>query len=151
MPLIKVAPGQKVKATVANNNWIWAGRMAFTSFYPMDIAGAYAVQDLGETTKPWGNYFGQIFGAWDFTKVIATDYLAASDLIVVAYSDGTNAPQILGYTDAASTPTTLICFDRSNPSFAASITMPVRKGDYWRIEGTGDGTQKVSVLPIGAS
>lgn len=55
MTFNNIADGQPGLATPAMQNWRHAGRLAFSSFYPMNASGAYAVQDLGETGKEWGN------------------------------------------------------------------------------------------------
>jgi len=69
------------------------------------------------------------FGAW-VSKSDNTVYQAATDGFVIVYC-ATGA--VTGYTDASTPPTTtrLITYGES----ANGFTMPVRKGDYWKVAG----------------
>ena len=88
---------------------------------------------------------GTIFGLWDADKVKDTIYQAATDGLVigVSLSDSTG---LYGYTDAATPPTVL----RSSCPGLGSITMAVKKGDYWKIVLWGAGVSySLYWLPIG--
>jgi hypothetical protein len=75
------------------------------------------------------------FGSWT-SKSNDTVYLAGTDGFVcgIAYGGG-NLPR--GYTDGSNPPTTLraAAYSPGGESLASSFTMPVRKGDYWRVVG----------------
>jgi len=74
------------------------------------------------------------FGAWDDTPVEDTSYLAATDGLVCCTASTENA-LIQGYTDGDDPPTTERVRDLggSGSGNDAGLTMPVRKGDYWKI------------------
>lgn len=99
---------------------------------------------------------GLAFGNWvDMTAVAsggATQGPAASDGFVVAYFTGGTSAYIEGYTDGSNPPTTMRSSNRflrthSDSGFfqSASITMPVKKGHYWRVKGR---ITKVYWIPI---
>jgi hypothetical protein len=73
-------------------------------------------------------------GAWA-SKLNDTAYLAATDGFVCATSpNGSTA--VNGYTDGSNPPTTLVLTNYSNGGApACSITLPVRKGNYWEVTG----------------
>ena len=77
---------------------------------------------------------GNLLGAWE-SKDNNTVYQAATDGFVMAYCNSTQH-RIIGYTDGNNPPTTIRIRDHAaGPSVDnASITMPVRKGDYWKVE-----------------
>ena len=88
-------------------------------------------------------------GSWDATKSFATNYQAATDGFVIAGIDnnlGVNdVVNLHGYTDSSATPTTVraCCgVDEKTGIEHASLTMPVKKDDYWRVDRSGtEGTQ----------
>jgi hypothetical protein len=87
-----------------------------------------------------------VFGSWA-GKLSSVSYLAATDGVVLAYSLLKNQAHIIGYTDNSNPPTTIRTrnyIQLNNPCYA-NITMPVRKGDYWKVAGAGT----VYWLPIG--
>ena len=85
-----------------------------------------------------------IFGAWA-SKVDSTSYLAASDGFVCA--DGGTANNVYGYTDEDNPPTTLrVRSPAPGGAVGHSITMPVKKGDYWKVTGA---VVNIYWLPIG--
>ena len=95
-------------------------------------------------------------GAW-VGKAINTIYQAATDGFVLAYeySDVNGAVLLLkGYTDSSPTPTTerTMVWGENNPalntSTSMSIMMPVRKGDYWKVE-CGGWNYQVYWIPFG--
>lgn len=81
-------------------------------------------------------------------------YQATADGFVCAYStgQGVGGIDITGYSDSNSSPTTLIVKSLNQVSVSAysSITMPVRKGNYWKVttDGAG-GTIVVNFIPFG--
>ncbi len=84
------------------------------------------------------------FGTWEL-RTNNTNYLAGSDGIVTAYNGG--GITIHGYTDSSSSPTTVRIYNQGDASTGnTGLTMPVRKGDYWRVEGA---TGAVYWIPIG--
>lgn len=103
----------------------------------------------------------RVLGTWDTSKIKDTVYQASTDLIVCAnlVLDAANSENtVTGYTDSANPPTTVIDEDTtaqgSNAVIRrASITMPVRKNDYWKVAhtlGVGSwGTVTIKVIPIG--
>jgi hypothetical protein len=97
-----------------------------------------------------------ILRAWDTSPSFATDYLAATDGIVVAGFNGglaaNNTAYMQGKTDSSSTPTTIrgSCgVDEKGGIQHNSFMMAVRKGDYWRVDRSGtEGTQFLNWLPL---
>jgi hypothetical protein len=86
------------------------------------------------------------FGSWA-SKSNNTVYQAATDGFVVALNNQ-YAGEIKGYTDGSNPPTTQRAWSSANNGgdTGRDITMPVRKGDYWKVTG---GTT-IYWLPIGA-
>ena len=66
-----------------------------------------------------------------------TDYLASTAGIVVAHGTkaGGSACNLQGLTDAATTPTTVVAkgFTANTASNAASVTFPVKNGNYYKV------------------
>jgi len=95
-------------------------------------------------------------GAWSTSPSFATDYLAATDGFVVAGFNGglgANASAYMqGKTDGAGTPTTVraTCgVDEKGGIQYNSFMMPVRKGDYWRVDRSDtSGTQFLNWIPL---
>lgn len=85
-----------------------------------------------------------VFGAWA-SKTNDTSYLAASDGFVCAL--GGLGEDVTGYTDSSDPPTTVRIWGWANAGAKDSVTMPVRKSDYWKITGAST----VYWLPIGAA
>jgi len=95
-------------------------------------------------------------GNWQ-ARSFAAVYQAATDGFVIATAGesvaGWNVVSIKGYTDGADPPTTMRVYDSSTvyeAGVTASITMPVREGDYWMVElyrGTTD--QLIFWVPLG--
>ncbi len=86
------------------------------------------------------------FGSWA-SRSNNTVYLAASDGFVLAYDNYDPTTNLYGYTDGSNPPTTLRQQFRieANANAAGGITMPVKKGDYWKIVGANT----VYWLPLG--
>jgi len=89
---------------------------------------------------------GSLFGTWA-SKATDTSYLAATDGLVCAYSQ-TGTALLYGYTDSSNPPTTQRLED--DPAGIAGggrcLTMPVKKGDYWKVTGAAT----VYWLPVGS-
>lgn len=82
----------------------------------------------------------QIFGGW-VAKTDSIVYHAPTDGYAMGYNSSSGfGVSILGYTDGSAAPTTLRksinIYNADNPGEIADITMPVRKGDYWKIVGS---------------
>ena len=80
-------------------------------------------------------------GTWQ-SKSTNTVYLAPTDGFVLAYSHGPDGAVLIlrGYTDGSNPPTTLRTRAVDSSSWLpmeVSIMMPVRKGDYWKLESGG--------------
>lgn len=74
------------------------------------------------------------FGAWA-SKSDNTVYEALTDGLVVAYAVQTD---ITGYTDGSNPPTTIVQRDGdSGTNCNGALCMPVKKGDYWKVVGSG--------------
>lgn len=99
----------------------------------------------------------RMFGSWTTSGLtVGTNYQASTDLFVLAWNDvdGNDRARLNGYTDSNSNPTTLVARDASayngGTGVHAYIMMPVRKGDYWRIERPdNNGSYRISTLPLG--
>ena len=80
-----------------------------------------------------------ILGVWS-SKSNNVNYLAATDGFVCAYGSGVNG-SVEGYTDATTTPSTLRVCTQGDVQQAGryGLTMPVRKGDYWKVTGATNG------------
>ena len=92
------------------------------------------------------------FGAWA-AKSANTAYLASTDGIVVAYLhiSGGGTLQIL--TDAANPPTTARAYlhtGSGTTEVGSSLTVPVRKGDYYLISQSGGSGFYAYWLPMGS-
>jgi hypothetical protein len=73
------------------------------------------------------------FGAWA-SKTNATSYLASTDGIVTAIT--TTGGYLTGKTDGSNPPSTI---RSGGVSYATSITMPVKKGDYYNVTDSSGG------------
>lgn len=91
------------------------------------------------------------FGSWDTSVAVDTTYQAATDGIVTCVT-ATSGSNLEARTGSSNPPTLLIGrIDRSTDSLQdfGSITMPVRKGDYWRVDRTHGSTGGCHWLPLG--
>jgi len=93
----------------------------------------------------------KVFGDWE-SKSTGTIYQASTDGFVVGYFTGTSGSSTLtGYTDANSSPVTLVVYDfPETDDRPCSFIFPVRKGDYWVVRAS-NGTAVVRWLPLGTS
>lgn len=117
-------------------------------------ASAQSATISPDTPAPPAGLIG--LGGWDATKSFATDYQAATDgLVMAGINSGLGVNQnvsMQGKTDASSTPTTVrACCqaDQKATLLYASMTMPVKKDDYWRVDRSGtEGTQFLFWIPL---
>lgn len=72
------------------------------------------------------------FGLW-VAKSNDTVYYAESPGFVCAYGGGGISTYVYGYTDSSNPPTTCRLKDVIDSIHYGDITMPVRKGDYWKV------------------
>jgi len=79
------------------------------------------------------NYYGNNLGSW-VAKSNATTYQASTDGFAIGEALS-GASEVDGYTDAATPPTTRRASNWSTTGTRASITLPVKKGEYWKITG----------------
>jgi len=85
-----------------------------------------------------------IFGSWA-ARANNTVYQAATDGFIIAITPN-GATQVFGYTDGSNPPTTVRAVNYTNGAAPiCSITMPVRKGDYWKVTGAST----VYWMPVG--
>jgi cell division protein FtsL len=86
-------------------------------------------------------------GAWQ-SKDVNTVYYTNTDGFVVAfgYSPGTYI-RVSGLTDSSNPPSTIRAVDDGRGLNHASIAMPVRKGDYWKV--TGGSNVIIYWIPLG--
>jgi len=90
----------------------------------------------------------EIFGAWE-DKNAGVVYQAPSDGFVIAIAQGANV-LIEGLTDSNNPPTTRRVWENAVNQAPESVTMPVKKGNYWRINFSAATTySRVSWLPLG--
>jgi len=77
------------------------------------------------------------FGNWE-SKDADTVYQATTDGFVCAYTDYADAAGVTGYTDSSNPPSTIRARNKEDGEdwCYASITFPVKKGDYWKVTGT---------------
>lgn len=101
-----------------------------------------------ETITNENNYYALQLGDW-VSKSDDTSYLALTDGFVCAYSIG--QASMYAYTDASNPPTTQRVFQgNATGNNGPGITMPVKKGDYWKITAT-TGTKTVWWIPLNNS
>ena len=88
---------------------------------------------------------GSLLGSWT-TRSSGTTYLAATDGFVCAWSNAANST-IKGFTDSSTPPTTQRVGNFGDAAaFNHGLTMPVKKGDYWKVTGAAS----VYWLPLGS-
>jgi hypothetical protein len=102
---------------------------------------------------------GGVFGSWtnrdsvNNTLVKDATYNATSDGFVSVYVTAFTV-EVYGYTDSSNPPTTLRFIASAahaatgNPK--GSFTMPVRKGDYWKVTTNTGSPDSIQWLPIGS-
>lgn len=93
------------------------------------------------------------FGAWtdkdssNNSLVLTSVYKATSDGFVIAYGYSHGGP-VYGYTSSANPPVTERCREDSGMPNKGTLTMPVRKNDYWRVISAS--STKIHWLPVGS-
>ena len=123
----------------------------------LDVAGSTGIRaeqicdESGNNCKDLSAGWEIDFGTWDSSKNFDTVYQATSAGFVTftASSPANDSHTYLtGQTSSSSDPTTIRCIARARAigsiqySPGASCTMPVRKGDYWRVSVSGTGGTK---------
>lgn len=90
------------------------------------------------------------YGTWANSTSDYTDNLATTDLLVSAYITCNAQSSVEGRTDENTTPTTVVAkgFGDANNA-GASITFPVKKGNYWSVVPSGHLAITVYVLSVG--
>ena len=95
--------------------------------------------DGTDSKKLGASGISAVLGAWVDKSSSYGAQQAATDGFVLARGTIPNGAYIGGYSDANSNPTTSRTYFVGNPSqFVVSITMPVKKGDYWKITTDGN-------------
>jgi hypothetical protein len=89
----------------------------------------------------------KMLGTWS-AKSLDTNIQAPSDGFVQAVSTSGDG-YIYGYTDSATTPTILRAQIYSASASGKFIMMPVRNGDYWRVEQGASAVVTVYWIPLG--
>lgn len=124
--------------------WLFEGTVGFNDevdFSAVNISGTLSIDGYVDA-----------FGAWASLNT-NTSYEAGSDgLVIVSYTHASTECAAVGYTDSNNPPTTARCrFSTNNLSNPknVSFTMPVKKGDWFKIVSTG-GTPTIYWLSIGA-
>ena len=126
-----------------------------------DITSTNTNGDINITPNGTGQVtFGKMLGSWSSETVAEnTAYQAVSDIIVsviATYSSGDNYILVNFVTDSNSSPTTVVGTYSSFNSVATipktTILMPVKKGDYWKVQRTAGGTLTYTgySIPLGA-
>ena len=83
-------------------------------------------------SSDWKSLGGGALGNWE-VRSANTVYLAATSGLVCAYTP--NSGTAVGYADSNNPPTTVRQSASMVGSGSQSITMPVRKSDYWEVTG----------------
>jgi hypothetical protein len=92
-------------------------------------------------------------GAWSSKTSSYGAQQAATDGFVIASVGFSESGRLDAYTDAASDPTTVRCHcsnDNGGNLDNETITMPVRKGDYWKIVISNATVNSVYWIPLGS-
>ena len=94
------------------------------------------------------DYYALQMGDW-VSKSNDTSYLATTDGFATGYNNDSSGNYFHGYTDAANPPTTVRVKGGSNGDTGnfPGIMMPVKKGDYYKVTGTG-GTPVIFWIPL---
>lgn len=97
--------------------------------------GSFYNDSDGNITRIVNDSFFSELGTWT-SKTIGTTYQASTDGFVVAWysSAGTH---VTGYTDSASTPTTVRAKDPTDGGNGGGICFPVKAGDYYKVTAGG--------------
>jgi len=117
-----------------------------------DIASLATIANL-DVVNVNGSTYGSGLGSW-ISRSNNTSYEATTDGFVVAYGGDTGGVGgFYIYSDANATPTTMIarCYTSgADVGVVQTATVPVKKGDYWRVVKSGSGaTPTVRWIPLG--
>lgn len=107
-----------------------------------EIGAALAVTYAG-SHEGTGGSDGTKFADWIPLAADTASHLAYGDGFVLARSGVGTSADIRGYTDSADPPTTLMAGNshyEGTQSTVSSFSMPVRKGDYWKVTGVEAGS-----------
>ena len=127
-------------STAAGDILYLSGAKAFTRL----AKGTTAQYLKGGDSPSWAT-FPPGLGDWDGGSYSDdTSYLAATDGFVCAF--GQHTTSMLGYTDASNPPTTQRCANWATSGVDCGITMPVKKGQYWKVAGA----DHINWIPLGA-
>ena len=109
----------------------------------------YILTGAGAAAPTWSPFIG--FGSWA-AKSDSVVYQAATDGFVVGFGAVANGGHLYMYTDSAASPTTvrLHLTYTSGGSGTLSGMMPVKKGDYWTANGTGEVWTTLFWIPLGS-
>ena len=122
---INLNPGDSVQLITDGSNWIQVN--------------ASKITPLGTKSTSFTN---------------AVNYLAATDGFVYGYTaSGATSNQINVLSDATTTPTAVIQIIGTNTTannFAIGFCVPIKKGNYWRIDLTAGTVPTLNFMPIGA-
>lgn len=92
-------------------------------------------------------------GSWA-SRSTSTNYYADTDGFVCASVGAGVRAEVRGYSDATSSPSTLIAINRTDTANNeyAFISFPVKKGDFWRVTNNSespDGYENIRWIPFG--
>ncbi|MFH1837997.1 MAG: hypothetical protein ABH808_00650 [Candidatus Kuenenbacteria bacterium] len=87
----------------------------------------------------------KVLGDWE-TKTADTIYQAPTDGFVTFYCSGSKCTcELYGYTDSNSSPSTL----KTRSIGHNGSSFPVKKGDYWKVSKSQNGTPSIYWIPLG--
>jgi hypothetical protein len=85
------------------------------------------------------------------SKNVGTIYKATTDGIVTVSSEFSDAGSLTGYSDASSPPTTMITsLEEGSTAVVVGMTFPVKKNNYWVIEGVNNTSTLLKWTPMGS-
>ena len=99
----------------------------------------------------WATDQEPVAGGGSATYASDTVYLAATDGFVMAYAGGAASYDVQAYTDSSNPPTTLRGRASNGSTDAGergTITMIVKKGEYWKAITTGDDATSIFWIPL---
>jgi len=122
--------GTVISAAAVNNNFneLYAAKWGVNGSNYYYNSGNVGIGTDSPGAKLEVNGTVKMFGNWNGGFIQGNSYLAPTDGFVLAYG---NAGNTIGLTDSSNPPTTIRVFSAS--STYSSITLPVRKGDYWKV------------------
>lgn len=140
-------------AGVTSGSMLYFSAVGTISAFASGTSGKYLMTTGASSSPIWNTISitsGTIFGTWS-ASVTGTVYQAATDGFVTAYTESISAGNndVIGYADATTAPSIVriksVC---TNAGESASISFPVKKNDYWKVDsGAANGTVTVFWLP----